>query len=517
MHKNAYLYSLLICFSLLCCGTLFAVSDCFVNARLLPKWYAFSYCIPAIIILFTLFNWRTTRFGICIPARYFYLILTTCCLAQAMYGILQYCHLFTAYGSHRVTGSFDNPTSLTASLCAGVAFAIYLIRDKRPLVRCYSIAATIITVVCVVLSFSRAGIISLLAIFAAIGLGKINWKNNAKVIIGIAALFLILLGTLYFLKKDSADGRLLIWRCSVEMIKDKPLLGHGSGGFTAHYMNYQAAYFEQNPDSRFALLADNIHHPFNEYLLLTVNYGLAGLLLFCVLACWVWREYRRRYRRDLSVRAAGWSLLAVAIFALFSYPLSYPFVWVVVLMSVATIFRKRFVWNRWVKCSAIVVSAAVMFLAFADMRNELRWARASDRAWIGGASEYDCLYQKFASNRFFLYNYAYELEMAGEHGHALGIANECRLLWADYYLELLMAESCQNLHRYSEAEVHLKQASAMCPNRFMPLYELVNVYDSINRPDMAIKLAKEVVDKPVKVPSATISVIKKRMQKRIEQ
>ena len=51
------------------------------------------------------------------------------------------------------------------------------------------------------------------------------------------------------MKKDSADGRLLVWICSMNMIKDNLLLGWGIGGFEAHYMDYQASYFERNPNS----------------------------------------------------------------------------------------------------------------------------------------------------------------------------------------------------------------------------------------------------------------------------
>ena len=37
--------------------------------------------------------------------------------------------------------------------------------------------------------------------------------------------------SIYYYKKDSADGRLLIWRVSIDMIADAPLVGHGIGTF----------------------------------------------------------------------------------------------------------------------------------------------------------------------------------------------------------------------------------------------------------------------------------------------
>ena len=81
---------------------------------------------------------------------------------------------------------------------------------------------------------------------------------------------------LYSQKKDYANGRLLIWNVSVEMIKDKPLFGLGHDTFQAKYMNYQAEYFRNNPNSRYKLLADNVKHPFNEFIKVAVEFGIVS-------------------------------------------------------------------------------------------------------------------------------------------------------------------------------------------------------------------------------------------------
>lgn len=67
-------------------------------------------------------------------------------------------------------------------------------------------------------------------------------------------------------EENSADGRLLIWQCGINMVKDAPWIGHGLGSFEAHYMDYQANFFKQCGQSRFSMLADNVKQPFNEYL-----------------------------------------------------------------------------------------------------------------------------------------------------------------------------------------------------------------------------------------------------------
>ena len=50
---------------------------------------------------------------------------------------------------------------------------------------------------------------------------------------------------LYKYRPDSVDGRMLIGKVGLEMIKNKPLTGFGAGGFAANYMYYQARYLKE--------------------------------------------------------------------------------------------------------------------------------------------------------------------------------------------------------------------------------------------------------------------------------
>ncbi len=69
------------------------------------------------------------------------------------------------------------------------------------------------------------------------------FKNNILVLL-IAGIMVSGLAGMYFLKKDSANGRLFIWKVTLKMIGDYPLTGTGFGGFKARYTDYQAAWFK---------------------------------------------------------------------------------------------------------------------------------------------------------------------------------------------------------------------------------------------------------------------------------
>lgn len=514
---------LLVAFALLCFGTLFAISDSLVDTRMLPKWYVFFGTVPLILFILAIPNFKKTgNITDSWSLDLLFLILVTSCFTQAIYGILQFADLLPSHGSnHRVTGSFENPAGFAACLCAGLPFAFYFWNARQKFIRHYTIAVIAIVSVAVVFSFSRTGILNLIILASIATLSRIQIKHKAKIVTALVLLLLAISAALYSVKKDSADGRLLIWRCSIEMIKDKPILGHGSNGFTANYMNYQAEYFKQHPDSKYAALADTIHHPFNEYILLLVNYGLVGFVLFVALLYWIWSVYRRRYRDNLAVRIAGWSLCSVLLFSLFSYPLSYPFVWVVVLMNLVIIARDKLISNHIVGILLIVTSAIVFILTCNDLSSRLRWKEISRQAEEGHTAEvlaeYSNLLNKFGHNRYFLYNYAYELQNIGLYSESLAIANRCSEVWADYYLQLMIADNYYKLGQYDESIQHFKQAAAMCPVRFMPLYRLTKLYLERGQTEQAQALARQIMNKEVKIPSPTINAIKYEMRQYLEQ
>jgi O-antigen ligase/Tfp pilus assembly protein PilF len=82
-----------------------------------------------------------------------------------------------------------------------------------------------------------------------------------------------------FDKEDvSINKRILMWKCTLNMIKDKPLIGLGISGFRANYFDYQADFLKNNPNYiKYWSKAAEVH---NEYLQLFAELGIIGLILF---------------------------------------------------------------------------------------------------------------------------------------------------------------------------------------------------------------------------------------------
>lgn len=90
-----------------------------------------------------------------------------------------------------------------------------------------------------------------------------------------------LLVVLYQFKKDSADGRLLMWKIAGRAILDNPVRGTGSGGFPAAFAKAQADYFSSGQGTeKEKLVAGSPEYAFNEYLQIGMEQGVGGWGVF---------------------------------------------------------------------------------------------------------------------------------------------------------------------------------------------------------------------------------------------
>ena len=113
---------------------------------------------------------------------------------------------------------------------------------------------------------------------------------------------------------------------------------------------------------------------------------------------------------------------------------------------------------------------------------------------------------------YFLYNYAVELHLRGQYQRSMAIAQECTNYWADYDLELLLGLNNIELGEYVQAEQHLMQAHNMCPSRFEPLYQLVQIKQKQGLQQEARRLAIHILRMKPKVPSTDVEEIKNEIR-----
>lgn len=447
-----------------------------------------------------------------------YFLLSVVAWAEAILGIAQYFSWYKVYNfSFPVTGTFENPAGLAAYLAFSFPLVFFFVCSKSLLWRIWGIVASGTLFVVIVLSGSRTGMIASVAILFLIVFRHLtlNRKMFRCLLISGFIAGLLFAAALYFLKKDSADGRLLIWRCTWEMIREKPWFGHGPGTFEGQYMVWQARWLSQHTHERWNWLAGDVKHPFNEVLKIASEYGVCGFLAIVILFFWLLWLYKRSGPVAYFLFI---SLLAGGICGLFSYPLNYPSVWVLLVVVLGAISRESggsCVGRKWLGGVALICGVALMGFTVIWKQAEIEWYRIAHRSLAGKTEEvlpdYARLYLFMKGNPLFLYNYGAELHELGHWQESIVILKEGINRLNDTDVQLLLADNYLNRKDYQQAEKCLLLASQMCPNRFLPLYKLVNLYIQTGRQSEASGLAAEIVRKPVKVPSYTIKKIKKDM------
>lgn len=450
-------------------------------------------------------------------------------LALSLLGLGQFTGLLPSYhSSFSITGPFDNPAGISASLVILLPFSLYCCRYSIKRRRLLTIIATCLIISVIILSKARTAIFAttiILILFFIYLLKERDVRFSFAYYSAIFAGCLLLLVGLFFMKKDSANGRLLIWKCSTQLISQKPILGYGGSGFTANYMNEQAAYFTRYPDSKYANLADNVRESFNEFLKWTVNYGIVGLSLTLLLInVPIWTSRKQKMTELFFIRL---SILAIGICAFFSYPFNYPFIQLMGVALLAFLLAQgesqqaSTINNIWIKGALSLFSLGLLTVTAYQAHLEREWHIIAHKSLRGETHQmlplYKSLYTHLRYNDLFLYNYAAELNVAGYHDESMKVATECNKLWADYDLQMLMADNCLKLQQYCATESYLKKAAAMCPVKFMPLYRLTELYLETGRKDDAHVLAHKILNKKVKIHSALISSIKNKMQKLLNE
>jgi hypothetical protein len=80
-----------------------------------------------------------------------------------------------------------------------------------------------------------------------------------------------------------------------------------------------------------------------------------------------------------------------------------------------------------------------------------------------------------------------------------------------------MAGNCLQLKDYAEVKQHYWKAAAMCPVKFVPLYELVKMYAATGRKSETVALAEQIINKPIKIVSPIINSIQGEMMQLIKE
>ena len=493
-------------------------SESFTDYFITPKWYFSILGILLAIILYSIKRILRKECHISASSIKWYIITSVC--TQAMYELSLKLGLHITSVPHTEAGFFENPAGFASCMSIGFPFIGTLLYNLRKSIRITGYVLLSITAIATALSSSRAGIISI-ATICTIWLYRKKRISSKLIKYTLPVILSLLLAYCYWVKKDSADGRLLIWICSIKLLAKSPLWGHGIGGFDTLYMDIQADYFrKRGVFNHFALLADNIKHPFNEYLNIAIKFGLSGLSILLFFMAWLYLSYKKHPNREKST--AIYALTSISTFSFFSYPFTYPFTWIVSIYCIYVIMKDYTTtcFRHWTKRIIHIIIFICSFICITTLSqhiySEKKWKEANNLILLKkdetALSLFKELKNTLGTNPYFLYNYAVILQKYGMYEKSLAIALSCKHYLADYDLELVLGENYTHTGDFKKAETHYLQASWMCPSRFLPSYKLLLLYKKIGHHQKAKEIAIQIIHKPIKHKTPEVLLIKREAE-----
>src|SRR5690606_35919289 len=134
----------------------------------------------------------------------------------------------------------------------------------------------------------------------------------------------------YQLKPISANGRILIWQISFEVIKSNIIFGVGEGNFAFNFLNYQHKFFASSTNvKKYGATISDIRFAFNDLLQEFAEDGVIGFIIFLFIFVAVLKilfSLIKGYKNNIEKRSFFLVLLLMLciliVGGLFSYPLS---------------------------------------------------------------------------------------------------------------------------------------------------------------------------------------------------
>jgi len=409
---------------------------------------------------------------------------------ESIYGILQLSGTTPAlHPDYPATGHFYNPGPYGCFLA--IAFPLALRWATVPgneLQKWMGTGMVIMLAILIPVTFSRTALAACL-IGGVVALSdktaaRMHSAGRPRLIIALLAVTAFATGA-YFMKKDSADGRLLMWKVAAEAAMEVPATGVGWDRVGGAYGEAQERYFSSGRGSgQEMMVADAPEYVFNEYLQVAIAFGIiAAIGVVALLSGGLITALRSR-----EYGYAG-SVAAVAMVMMASYPLQFP----------------------------LFVGAVGLVLAGCYLSSKMVMIRAFGTIAVAGACVLFLTHDETVDVRSG-FSIGHSLHRMGEYGKS----NENLLALlphsSDPMILNIIGKNYRSLGMADSAEYYLMKSVNRCPNRLYPHYLLMQLYadsGSLNREAM-VREAEILVTGKEKISSPAVEEMRNEAREIIE-
>ena len=404
---------------------------------------------------------------------------------EAVLGLLQvYGYEVSNHLLYALTGSFYNPGPYSGFLAMCLPLALNEWLKGERIWKHVALVALVLMVVVLPSGMSRtAWLAAVVASCYVCGMRYRDRLYRYRKLFWVGVLLLAVSGIgAYHWKKDSADGRLLMWKVASRAVMEHPWQGVGWENVAGAYGDEQERYFASGkgtPQEEY--VAGAPEYVFNEYLQVGLAWGVPAMLgiIIGVVVCFSWGHGSRQY-------GVCGALLSLAVFAFASYPfqfLAFILAFIALLVACAMGYRKV-----WVQVMALVLGIGLGIYAVGH-----RPAKDARR----------------------MFEEAHALHKAGEWQASTELLKETMKVSSDAMVLNIIGKNFQAMGYPYIAEGWFIRSTHRLPNRIYPYYLLAKLYAEHPKlfPKEKLEWAvRMVLEKEAKVESTAIREMREEVK-----
>ena len=416
-------------------------------------------------------------------------------------------------GYFRLTGSNENPTVTALYLVGCVPVIVARISMEKRLVL-YSMFL-VGCIIAIIILRCRTAYIGL-AVESVVGLASfirkrpIHIHTIAKALcVFFVALFSIIAGIrLYNMKRDSADGRLLIWKLSAEMIAERPQ-GYGYGLFEKEYNLRQSEYFRNNKGATVTERRNGgfVAMAYNDYLEHGVQGGVVGMFFLAAFYILILRQSVKQGKITEASIIAAFAVMSTTNFVSTAIQ---P--WLLIIFSCANVSATK---DRTCnKCSLYtafwvlpVVLAGIHEISSVTLAQE----RLKERGAVVGISAPIGTSEAYWTRR------AERQMQSKEYSEALRSIHAARLYTSSISLFTMEYQCRSAMGQETRGIAFIDTLSYMNPSRLSSKYMLMRYYDKKGLSLYALTYAYDILQTETKLPNAKSAFIINEARKYAER
>lgn len=461
----------------------------------------------SLYLLYIVFRFSDATFRL--KEDFFLWILLGTVVYELVFGAWQVYAGTSRHPLYPVTGSFFNPGPYSALIAMGMVMAICLLNQQKKVRKMEVwVGGFILVGGCMMLALTRSR--SAMVVVAAMALYQYRLMLRRY---WLLALSLVMLGaaTLFWLKFESAMGRIVLWWQSVCIWLDHPIWGAGIGTFTGEYGKQLEAFFSSQAHVRFlSQYADATDFAFCDFLQLLAEQGMIGGVLCLAI---IGLSLRSLYREE---RVLFFAFVALLVFSLFSYPFQLLPYQMLAMVFVARAARNegRIRMPHWASLLSLVCVGALAFYChgIAKERVEALQEYKQCAGLVHGSfvKDYYRLYPLCRDDKQFLFDFAKILQANQRYLDSNAMLRDGILVSNDPMFWVLMGNNYRWMRMYGKAESCYDTAFRRMPNRIYPLYKKMLLFQELHNKKGMLSVAIYITTFQEKVSSPAVDEMKSK-------